>query len=103
MEEFEDDAVRRRRKFQLFRQGGFQISIDDPCIDGKYELRQLAEFQERTRYRLLANRRNSLNISSFQGEYDRVGFSLFNRSSRQASLRLRFLKLFSGPNSQKAI
>ena len=95
MSDFGDDAKRKRREFQLSRRSGFHTSIDDQHTEKENELRQITEFQERIRYRLLANQQNGLKKSSSLEEPD--------RSSRQLLLRLRGYTVSPGPVLVKAI
>ncbi|KAL5969822.1 Microtubule-associated serine/threonine-protein kinase 3 [Taenia solium] len=103
MHDFEDSAAKKRRNFQLSRRAVFHTPISDQHGDPKNELQQLAEFQERTRYRLLASRRNSLNVSASSDEPDGVGIPIPGLGSRQSSLRLRSYVMSPGPSSLKAI
>lgn len=103
MHDFEDSSTKKRRDFQLSRRAAFHTPITDQYGDAKNELQQLAEFQERTRYRLLASRRNSLNVSASSDEPDGVGIPIPGLGTRRPSLRLRSYVMSPGPSSLKAI
>ncbi|KAM3184710.1 hypothetical protein ACTXT7_007806 [Hymenolepis weldensis] len=70
-------------------------------FDLQLELQHLAEFQERTRYRLIASRRGSLNITASSDEPDGLTFSN-PRFSRQSSFRCSKCVASPASNSVKA-
>ncbi|VUZ50370.1 unnamed protein product [Hymenolepis diminuta] len=71
-------------------------------FDPQLELQHLAEFQERTRYRLIASRRGSLNVSASSfDEPDGLAF-LNPRFSRQSSFRCSKCVASPVSNSVKA-
>ncbi|VDO11457.1 unnamed protein product [Rodentolepis nana] len=68
--------------------GGGGCSSNSSSFNPRLELQCLAEFQERTRYRLIANRRGSLNVTSSSfDEPDGPDFFHPGLSSRRSSFR----------------
>lgn len=73
-------------------------------FDPRLELQHLAELQERTRYRLIASRRRSLNVSASSfDEPDGLAFSNPRFSSRQSSFRCSKYVASPASNSVKAV
>lgn len=107
-----DDLTKKRRyAYQRSRSKAIQSrTIDNSCcgsnsssFDQQAELQLLAEFQERTRYRLIANSRRGSLCTTAASSFDEPDGLGTGSSSRQSSFRRRKCIASPIPISLKAI
>lgn len=100
----EDAAQKRRHNYRCSHSNAFHSrTTEQYSFDPQVELQNLAEFQERTRYRLIANRRSSLNFSSSFDEPVHIAILNRNFNSHQSSFRRRKYAASTAQSSLKAI